>query len=281
MIYLVLAAVIWGSSFPVIAYALDDISPFLFLVLRFVIAFLILIPRWRKPGAFRTLFRRDLFLIALPNALSFVLQYKGQELTTASKAALFVNSAPVWVVIMSLFLRRSVLPRQLFATLIALAGVVVVSTRLDFSSFGVINLGDLMCIGVGVLWGVFIMFSGPIVKRYGPYDVAIVLYFWTMAYGTPFMLAEQTRFAWVAAPAVVYLALITTVLAYVLYLKGVQLVPPVATSIVILIEVIVAYVIANIFLGEVFSTVETVGVLLVMLGVILVVWSPRKRLKTA
>ena len=49
MLYLILAAVIWGSSFPVITYALRDVSPFLFLVLRFVLSFAILLPRYRKP----------------------------------------------------------------------------------------------------------------------------------------------------------------------------------------------------------------------------------------
>ena len=45
MRFLILAAIIWGSSFPVITYALRDISPFLFLFVRFLLAFIILFPR--------------------------------------------------------------------------------------------------------------------------------------------------------------------------------------------------------------------------------------------
>jgi len=276
MIYLVLAAVLWGSSFPVISYALADISPYLFLVLRFSLAFLILASRWRSRRAIRTLFHRDLFLISMPNALSFLLQFKAQEMTTASKAALFVNSTPIWVVIISaLFLRAGVARRQMFAMVVALAGVVIVSTRLDFSHFSAINLGDVMCMGTGLLWAVFIVCSVDIVRRYGPYDVAQSLYFWGAILGAPFIFFEPVRFAWAAAPSIVYLALVTTVVAYILYLKGVQSVSPVATSIIILIEVVVAFLIAHRFLGESYTRVEMTGVVLIMAGVVLVV-GPRR-----
>jgi len=63
MLYLVLAALVWGSSFPVIQYTLRDVSPILFLILRFAVAFLILLPRYRRVQRVRTLFGRDLVLI--------------------------------------------------------------------------------------------------------------------------------------------------------------------------------------------------------------------------
>jgi drug/metabolite transporter (DMT)-like permease len=271
MRYLIVAAVIWGSSFPVITYALRDISPILLLVLRFVLAFLILVPRCRSIEQIRPFFKRDVILISIPSALAFLLQFKAQELTTASKAALYVNSSPVFVaIIASVFHRERFGPRQIAALLTAMAGVVVTSTQLDFSGFSAVNTGDMLCLGVGACWALFIVFSRTIIKRYGSLQLSQGLYLWTAVMALPFLAFENVHFAWTSVPAIVYLAAFTTVGAYYFYLKGAQSVSSLSISIIILIEVIVAFLISHFALGESFSLVETVGVFLVMGGVLMV-----------
>jgi drug/metabolite transporter (DMT)-like permease len=271
MRYLILAAVIWGSSFPVITYALRDVSPYLFLVLRFVLAVVILAPRYRKLERLKLLFKPDLILLCIPNSLAFILQYKAQELTTASKTALFINSSPVFVAILStLLLGHRFSLKQLAAMIIALAGVVITSTRLDFSSFSVINRGDVFCLGVGICWAFFIIYSRGMVKKYGAYNVSQVLYFWAMIAALPLLGFEDIRFSWAAVPPLVYLVVFTTILGFYLFLKGTGSVTPLSTSIIILIEIVVAFLIAHFALGEVFSAIETLGVALVLIGVVMV-----------
>ncbi len=272
MIYLVLAAIVWGSSFPAITYALGDISPMLLLVLRFALAFSILSFRYRSWRQFRkTVFNRAVFLISIPNSLAFILQFKAQEMTTASKTALYVNSSPVFIALVTwLFLQDRIGPRQLLATLIAMAGVVVTSTQLDFSGISAINTGDLLALGVGFCWALFIVFSRDVVKRYGPFELSHALCFWTTLMALPFLATEPARMSWPSIGPLLYLVIFTTILGYYLYLKGVQLVTPLTTSLVILIEVVVAFGISHFLLSESFSPVETVGVVLVLTGVILV-----------
>jgi len=66
--------------------------------------------------------------------IAFMCQYKAQELTTASKTALFINSNPVFVAVFSVFLvKERFTKQQLAALVLALSGVVITSTRLDFS----------------------------------------------------------------------------------------------------------------------------------------------------
>lgn len=276
MIYLVLAAIVWGSSFPVITYALGDISPVLFLVLRFFTAFSILLARHHTRKDLARLFRRDLILVSIPNALAFILQFKAQEYTTASKTALFVNSSPVFVVMLSAVLWRERFgKRQLAAMLVALSGVVITSTRLDFSGFSMINLGDVLCIAVGLTWAVFILASKHLTKRYGPYEMSQALYFWSAVMALPLLGLETARFAWRSTLPILYLAVFPTILGYVFYLKGVRSVSSLATSIIILIEVVVAFLISHFLLGESFSLVESVGVAMVMTGVVMVFGRPR------
>jgi drug/metabolite transporter (DMT)-like permease len=243
----------------------------LLLVLRFAIAFVVLTARNRSWTQFRRVFSLDLFLVSIPNALAFMVQFKAQELTTASKTALFVNSSPVFVVILTaLFLKDRISPRQLIATTVAMAGVVVTSTRLDFSGFSVVNIGDVLAVIVGLGWAVFILVSGKVVKKYGPFELSRGLYFWTTVMALPLIAFEPTRISWSGAPALLYLALFPTVVAYIFYLKGVRSVSPIATSIIILIEVVVAFLISYFLLAESFSSVETLGVAMVMTGVVLV-----------
>jgi drug/metabolite transporter (DMT)-like permease len=275
MVYLVLAAIVWGSSFPTITYALGDISPFIFVVLRFLAAFLILLARYHTRADFKRLFNRDLILISIPNALAFILQFKAQELTTASKTALFINSSPVFVVLLAaIFWRERFGRRQLAAMSVALAGVVITSTRLEFSRFSAVNVGDVLCLIVGLSWALFILLSKRLTKRYQPYEMAQALYFWTAVMTLPLLGFEDVRFEWRAALPLLYLTIFPTILGYFLYLKGVRSVSSLAASIVILIEVVVAFVISYFFLGESFSPLESVGVAMVMAGVIMVLRKP-------
>ena len=124
---------------------------------------------------------------------------------------------------------------------------------------------------VGICWAIFIVFSRPIVKKYGEFRLAHGIYLWTALLALPFLAFEEARLDSRALPAIFYLAAITTVVAYYFYLKGAQSVSPLSISIIILIEVIVAFVISHFALGESFSGVETVGVALVILGVLMVV----------
>ena len=271
MIYLIIAAVIWGSSFPVITHALRDVSPFLFLVIRFSLAFVLLLPRYRRLSRFKSLFHRDLILISIPNSLAFILQYKAQELTTASKTALFINSSPIFVAILSvILLKERVTFRQMTAMVIAFAGVIVTSTGLDFSDFSAINLGDVLCLGVGISWAFFIIYSKGMAKKHGAYNMSQALYLWAAVSAVPLVGFEEVRFSWTVTPAAVYLAVFTTILAFYLYLKGVQSVSALSTSIIILVEIVVAFLISHFFLGESFSPVESVGVVMVLAGVLMV-----------
>jgi drug/metabolite transporter (DMT)-like permease len=91
-----------------------------------------------------------------------------------------------------------------------------------------------------------------------------------MVMALPLTLMEPARISWASAWPIAYLAVFTTVLAYFFYLKGARSVTPVAASIIILIEIVVAFSIAHLGLSESFSPVESIGVALVVAGVLLV-----------
>ena len=86
----------------------------------------------------------------------------------------------------------------------------------------------------------------------------------------PLLGFENIRFSWNAVGPLIYLVVFTTILAFYLFLKGTGSVTPLSTSIIILIEIVIAFLIAHFALGDVFNAIESVGVALVLIGVVMV-----------
>ena len=116
----------------------------------------------------------------------------------------------------------------------------------------------------------FIILARRVLQRYGAYDVACALYFWTLVLTLPLLPAENIRFEWKSLFPILYLAVFTTVLGYAFFLHGVQKVSAFSSSIVILIEVIVAFAISFFLLSESFTVTEAIGVALLLAGVLMV-----------
>jgi len=276
MIYIIIAAIMWGCSFPVITYALRDISPILFVFLRFVMSFILLIPFSKSKKDLRSIFRLDILLIGLLPALAYVLQFKAQELTTASKTSIFVNLTPVFVAILNPFLVKTTLNRyQLFALILAISGVIITSTNLEFSEITDVTIGDGLNLGVSLLWSIFIIYSKTIIEKYGDLSFNLAIYFWISLTALIFLPLEEIRFSIHAIPSILFLTIFATIAAFFLYTKGIKTVSAFSTSIVFLGEIIVAGAISYFFLNERFTLIESIGTILIVCGVLTVARAER------
>ncbi|MGB2991882.1 MAG: EamA family transporter [Paenisporosarcina sp.] len=87
--------------------------------------------------------------------------------------------------------------------------------------------------------------------------------------------------SWVTEPSkiatILYLGFMTTSVAYILYLKGLQKVPSSFTVTISLGEPLTATVLSVFVVGEVLSAVSWVGVLLLLGGIVVLTFSGRKR----
>jgi drug/metabolite transporter (DMT)-like permease len=276
MIYIFLAAIIWGCSFPVITYALGDISPILFVFLRFILSFVLLIPFLNSTKDIRSIFRMDIVLIALLPALAYILQFKAQELTSASKTSIFVNLTPVFIAILNPLLLKTSLSRyQIFALILAISGVIITSTNLEFSEITAVTIGDGLNLTVSLLWSFFIIYSKNIIEKYGELSFNLAIYFWISLTALVFLPMEEVRFSLHAIPSILFLAIFATIAAFFFYTKGIKSVSAFSTSIVFLGEIIVAGGISYFFLGERFTLIETIGTILIVCGVLTVVRDER------
>ncbi|MGQ4832717.1 MAG: DMT family transporter [Candidatus Asgardarchaeia archaeon] len=282
----VAAAASWGTSFPIVLWGLTFLDPFTFVNLRFIVASLafllfVIIRRKKYLSIFRNTLRNKIILImGVMNGVAFLLQFIGQSLTTATKAALLINSNVIFVAIFSTYLlsEKFSLPKG-FGVLSAFLGISLIITNGSFETLqqGTF-LGDLICFSAGIIWTFYIILN----KKFAisGYDSIVfmavmmiytsitlqVIYLGIMLFG----MATTISFSVEAVVAVLYTGLINTVLAFLLWYEGLKYIEATTSSVYLLIEILVAAIISIIFLGEIITFYIALGGILLGIGIYLV-----------
>jgi len=276
-----LAGLLWGSSFVVVKLGLRSIDPYWFVLLRFTTAAVVAVSYAAATGRLRVvghLLRDPLVVwLGITNGIGFVFQFQGQTMTTAGKAALFVNSSTILVAIASRFLfRERFTPAKGAAVVVGMAGVFLVTTggSLRFTA-GPELVGDLLVIAGAVVWTAFILLDKRIVESreidvraltaamvtvtaLTALPVAIVL-----GDGGPPSLDARL---WV----VVYTALFCTVLPFLLWTWGLKSITATSSCVILLVEIVFALALAAVAFGERLTPGATVGAALIVGAVLLV-----------
>ncbi|MHA2407351.1 MAG: DMT family transporter [Candidatus Ranarchaeia archaeon] len=161
------AALIWGTSFPVIKWVYllyPTINPFVFLFYRFLVTvgviLITFLPLKKHLGfSLAPLRSPKLFVLGCLNASGFVLQYIGQLFTTASKSSLIITLDVLIVAVFSLFLLKEGFDKYkstglFFGTI----GAVLIIINGDLASlWGGEILGDLLSLSAAFVWSIFIV----------------------------------------------------------------------------------------------------------------------------
>jgi O-acetylserine/cysteine efflux transporter len=279
---LLLVAVVilaWGSNFTAMKLALDELPPFLFVGLRFLILLplLALLPRpkipWWKIIAVGVLINMGQF--------AFLFAAMRADVTAGLASLLLQAQAPLTILLSALFLGERVRGIQAFGIAVAVLGLVI---------FGLGAGGNLTQIGLAlVLCGALCWASGNLILK-GLGGVAMLpLFIWASLipplpmFALSFAVEGPDPVATVAAlsaegwAAVIYVALISTVLGYSLW--GALLARHKAADVTpfALLIPVVGIGTAAWVLGERLTPVEILGALVIMVGLAFSVLGPRWR----
>lgn len=276
----VLSGLLWGSSFVVVKLGLRTIDPYWFVFMRFATASAIAIGYVAVLGrlsGLRAALRHPLVIwLGVTNAVGFVMQFQGQTLTTASKAALFVNSSTILVAIASWFVFRERLTRvKTAAIVLGMIGVVMVTTGGRFRLMpGAELTGDALIFGAAIIWTAFILLNKRIVAEHIADVRVLTAAMVTVTALTALPLAavfgrgglpELSLDLWV----VVYTALFCTVLPFLLWTWGLKRISATGSCVILLVEVVFALTLATVVLGERLSTGVMLGAVLIVSAVAL------------
>lgn len=171
-ILLLAVALVWGSTFILVKNALEGITPFTFLAIRFIIAFLCLL-LIRRPG--KKLFSKQLWQAGLVIGIflftGYTLQTIGLMFTTATNAGFITGLSVVLVPFLSIFLLKK-LPNKY-----VVGGSILAAAGLAFLSLGPglsIRLGDLLVFGCACGFALHIIFVGRYADKFEPNLLAMI-----------------------------------------------------------------------------------------------------------
>lgn len=264
---------IWGSTFVLVKSALNDISPILFLALRFSLATLSLLILlrgraglsfdWKTVGAGSL---AGFFLFA-----GYVLQTWGLRLTTAPKSAFLTGLTSLLVPLLAtLVYRNRPQVSEVVGVLVATVGLALMTLE---RSIGSVNRGDVLSILCAVGFAAYIVTLGHFSERMrfellsvsqlaAAAVLALSLFWW----------AEKPQLTW--RPAVVYAILVTglfaTALAFTIQAWAQQFTTSTRTALIYMLEPVFAWVTSYVLVGEGLSRRAAVGAALILGGVVLV-----------
>jgi len=270
---ILLASVLWGTSFPGSKLTVGSVDPLFLTFARMAIGALLgltVLAAMRRLNL--RVFREPLvWVLGAINAIGFELQNEGILLTTASKTALLVNVNVVIIpVLMVLFFREAMTRLKVTGILIGTFGVVVVATKLNPASLvGGQFLGDVLVFIAGVVWAFYVVGAKKMVDHGGDYVAltagilattallaAIPLFF----VGWPLPANENGWFG------IAYLGLVPTFTPLMLYVASMRTISPTISGLLILLEVVVAAILSFVLLRDPLDIFTLAGGALILFG---------------
>jgi len=283
-----LLCLIWGSTWLFIKLGLNDLPPFVFAAIRFVIAATILfvIIKVRRLTLPRD--RSAWWLLAVTGVLAFTCNYGfvfwGEQYVSSGLAALLQATIPAFGLVMAHFSlpgeRMTV--AKIFGVVMGVAGVAVVFSN-QLSVSGKQALAG--CAGL-VIGSACAAYANILVKMRGAKMDPAILAGGQMVFGLiPLWIiglsleGSPLRFHWtgMAVIALLYLAIVGSVVAFLLYYWLVQHMDVTKTMLVALVTPVVAVILGMIVLHEELHWRTLIGGLMIISGIAFIVFRKAKR----
>jgi len=287
-----LLSLIWGSTWLFIKLGLQDLPPFTFAGLRFVIAALILLVFIAVRRVPLPRERRDWTLIAFTGLLSFTVNYGllfwGEQRTSSGLAAILQTIIPVFgLVIAHYYLpdERITLPKVCGIAL-GVGGVALIFSD-QMGTEGVSALAGSAAIVVGALG---VAYSNVLVKARAGHIEPAVLAGGQMICGlVPLLLLGATlegnpleiRWTPLALVSLLYLAVVGSALAFLLFYWLVRHMDVTQTMLIPLVTPPIAVMLGWLVLREGLTWRTAIGAVGIMSGIGLIVTRRKKELQTA
>jgi drug/metabolite transporter (DMT)-like permease len=277
-----LLCLIWGSTWLFIKLGLDDLPPFTFAGIRFVIAAAILLAiiKARRLSLQRT--RADWILLAVTGVLSFSLNYGllfwGEQYISSGLAALLQATIPAFGFVFAHFYLpgERMTPAKIFGIVMGVAGVGVVFSN-QLSVAGPRALAGCAALVVGSACAAA---ANVLVKKQGAKLDPAILAGGQMFFGLIPLLVigiplegNPLQFHWtrMAIIALFYLAIVGSVAAFLLYYWLVQHMDVTKTMLIALVTPVIAVTLGVIVLHEELNWRTFAGGAMIISGIGLIV----------
>ena len=282
---LITANVLWACSYVAAKFALRDISVDVMLALRMTISAIVLLPLLIARRKQLNLTRRDIPQLAVLAIVGFVinklLEYGGLSLTTASDVALLITSESIYTAALSwLLLRERFKPMTGVALLLGLLGVYLIVERSFLPNIptggGALRIiGDLMVVFALIFEALFTVRGKAMLTKHPPLlitSASIVgsVIFWIPLAGGEILLHGWHPLDLAAWLGVGWMAIMSTVIAYLAWFKGLARIDGSAAASTLFIQPLLGTLLAIVLLHDQLLPTTVLGGILIVISVYLI-----------
>lgn len=269
-----MTAIFWGGGFVAVKDALNNVSPFYMMSIRFTFAFLILSVIFLK--RIKALKKKDLingFIVGIFLFAGFAAQTIGMKYTTAGKNA-FLTATNVVMVPFLYWIVKKKYPgiRAIAAAALTLLGIGLLTLNNGIIS---INNGDFLTILCALFFAMHIVAVG----HYTEVTDAIVLSIIQLGTAGLFSIfcalifepaiSSRSVFQTNTLFPLFYLIIFSTMLAFLIQNAAQKYTPPTHAAIILCLESVFGSIFSVLFLGETFSATMIIGCLVIFSAVLL------------
>ena len=282
---LILANVLWACSYVAAKYVLRDISANMMNALRMMIAALVLLPLLITLRKELNLTRRDLPQLALLAIIGIVIaktfEFWGLAFSTASDVALLITSESIFTAVLSwLLLRERFRFITGFALLLGMFGVYLIVERSFIpnipSGGGALRiLGDVLVI-LGLICEAFYTVRGKsLLVKHPPLLITAAAIVGSALVWIPIAGGEVVYSGWhplsvTAWLALGWLAIMSTVVAYLAWFKGLEKIEGSAAASTLFVQPLLGTILAIILLNDQILPTTIIGGILIVVSVYLI-----------
>jgi drug/metabolite transporter (DMT)-like permease len=276
-----LTSLFWAGNIVLARYAAGHVPPMTLSCVRWIGAFLMLLPfAWPHLAADWPALRARLPLMVLLSATGFAfnnaISYWALQYTQALNALMIQSSGPLFVALWSLLLFGVRLtPAQFAGIALSLAGVLTILLHGDLAALASIefNRGDLMFASSVLAFG---LYSALMPRRPVTHQLSLIVF--TMGCGAlwllPFSVWEYStgltlKFDALTLGTLAYIVIFPSTLAYLFFNRGIALIGPNRAAPFFHLVPVFGSVMAIVLLGEQPRLFHLIGYLLVLSGVVI------------
>lgn len=276
---LLLMALIWGVNFSIVKYGTQVMTPMAFTGLRVMLAALVLFSFALARGKKLPTRREILSLMALGligNGLYQILFVEGISRTRVGNAALVIAATPALIAILSRARGVDRVSRRVLGGIgLSLAGVALVVLGSSRSGVGEATfLGTILVFCGTLCWTVFTVMLQPFARRLDPIHLSAFTMIGgsipMLVFATPALIATQwSTVGYAAWGAIFYASVISMGVAYLFWYRGLRVLGPTRTAVYGNLQPVIAILFAWLFLKEVPTAWQGVGMGTIMTGLFL------------
>ena len=267
---LIFVTLIWGASFTIVKTSLAQVSPILFLAMRFWIAtavMLLIVPTAVRGLSLQTIRRSALLTVFLVGG--FVFQTIGLRGTSASKSAFLTSLCVLLVPVLGYFIfGRKPAWRTLAGVLLATLGIALLTlTNWDFR----FRYGETLTLICALVFALHILYLG----RYAPVSdfrqlALLQLGFSAVLCTLLLPMLETTFLVWDAqfSASLAFTSVFATALAFYVQNRAQQLTTANRAALIFSLEPFFAALFSYLLAGQVLSGKEWIGGTLVVVGIL-------------